>query len=151
MFGQFNTKNGNQIYGKPKEIDWATKFRFKYFPSSKIIISSGSNIGSDKIIKIATLIVSYIKTFSKDVFKTFPLRWEFYFIIMSRQATTVVAKAEGATNQKSRGDPNQQIGVMKAAQNNINLKNLCVSLFFYHLTNALFLYLQGVISWSTSK
>ena len=47
---------------------------------------------------------------------------------MSAQATTVVARAEGATNQKSRGDPNQQIGVAKAAKNNINLKNLCVPL-----------------------
>ena len=42
--------------------------------------------------------------------------------MMSRQATTVAVKAEGATNQKSWGEPNQQRGVMKAAQNNINLK-----------------------------
>ena len=104
-----------------------------------MIKSSGSNIGSDQILKIATLIVSYIKTFSKDVFKTFPLRWEFYFIIMSAQATTVVARAEGATNQKSRGDPNQQIGVAKAAKNNINLKNLCVPLLTYECIVSMFL------------
>ena len=40
--------------------------------------------------------------------------------MMRRQATTVAVRADGATNQKSCGEPNQQSGVMISAQTAIH-------------------------------
>ena len=37
------------------------------------------------------------------------------------QATAVAVRAAGAANQKSWGEPNQQMGVITRAQNRINL------------------------------
>ena len=112
-------------FPEPKKFDRVTKYWFQYSSISVGVRTCGgsSNIWTGEIGKIATFLVSDIKTFPKkcdyllDVFDSS----ENHFIMMSRQATAVAVKADGATNQKSWGDPNQHRGVIKAAQNKISL------------------------------
>ena len=44
--------------------------------------------------------------------------------MMSKHAMKVARRAAGAANQKSCGDPNQQMGVMRTAQRRISLQGV---------------------------